>query len=164
MPFIAIALVIAAALGGGTAALAQQSLPGDVLWGFKVNVNENIAGALSASDTAKAEWDLSSIKTRLNEAQQLSEKGRLNLVAQGDIAANLKTHAEDITQVVTKLQTSGDTQGAADIAARYQAELAGAPSVDTQTAADTSADASLSAAVRNAFEQASSLSASTSAR
>jgi hypothetical protein len=152
MPFVAIALVIAAALGGGTAAAAQASLPGDALWGFKVHVNERLAGALTASDQAHADWDLNSIKARLSEAEKLSAKGALSANVQADIAANLKLHADNITNIVAKLQANNDAQTAANIAARYQAELAGAPapmsvSVQPSLEAATSMLASVSASL-----------------
>jgi len=173
MPFIALALVIAAALGGGTAAVAQVSLPGDALWGFKVNVNEGVAGALSSSDQARADWDLNTIQTRLNEASKLSAKGQLTADAQADIAENLKGHADNVTATVAKLEASGDTQDAATIAARYQAELASATTLNADTSAnnnanatvsnETSANTDLNATVQAALEQASSLSANVSA-
>jgi hypothetical protein len=150
MPFIAIALVIAAALGGGTAAAAQASLPGDALWGFKVHVNERLAGALAASDQAHADWDLNTIKIRLAEAESLSAKGQLSTDAQADIAANLKLHAANITNTVAKLQANNDAQAAANIAARYQAELAGAPTP-------------MSASVQPSLEAATNMLASVSA-
>lgn len=150
MPFIAIALVIAATLGGGTAAAAQASLPGDVLWGFKVYVNESVAGAFAASDQAHADWDINTIKTRLSEAEELSAKGQLSTDTQAVIAANLKLHADSITNTVAKLQATGDTQTAANIAARYQAQLAGAP-------------APMSSSVQPSLEAATTMLASVSA-
>lgn len=127
MPFIAIALVIAAALGGGTAALAQNSLPGNPLWDFKVNVNESVQGALATSDTAKADWDLNAIEARIAEAKALNEKGTLDASAQTELSANIKDHAAGVENVIAKLQMDGDMQDANDIATRYQADLAGAP-------------------------------------
>lgn len=163
MPFIAIALVIAAALGGGTAAVAQASLPGDALWGFKVHVNEGLAGALSASDTAKADWDLNTIKTRLSEAEALSAKGELTAEAEADIAANLKSHGEGIKSAIAKLQADGDAETAASIAARYQAQLAvGAEYMAAAASAKGSNDA-INTTLRAALEDASILSASVSA-
>lgn len=162
MPFIAIALVIAAALGGGTAAVAQTSLPGDALWGFKVHVNEGVAGALAASDSARADWNLNTIKTRMFEAQKLSAKGELTAEAQADIAANIKVHADGITDTVTKLVSNGDTYSAATIAARYQAELAAAADNTSAAASAKGSNDALNAGLHAALEDASTLSASVS--
>lgn len=159
MPFIALALVIAAALGGSTAALAQNSLPGDVLWGFKVQVNESVAGAFSASDDlTRANWDLASIRTRLTEAQQLTEQGKLTTHTQAAIAANITGHTQDVTRIIAKLQQQGDTEHAATIAGQYQAELATA-----DASANVPGDTTLATTVRTALEAASNLSASVSA-
>lgn len=163
MPFIAIALVVAAALGGGTAAAAQASLPGDALWGFKVRVNEGLAGALSASDTAKADWDLNTIKTRLGEAQRLSAKGELTADVQADIAANLKSHGEGIKATIARLQADGNTEAAASIAARYQAQLAAGAEYTAAAASAKGSNDAINTTLHAALEDATTLSASVSA-
>ena|SRR6185437_11663394 len=42
MPFIAIAAIIAVALGGGVTYAADQAKPGDALYQYKVEVNDNL--------------------------------------------------------------------------------------------------------------------------
>src|SRR3569832_1507409 len=42
MPFIAIAAVIMLALGGGVTVAADQAKPGEALYSYKTNVNDNV--------------------------------------------------------------------------------------------------------------------------
>lgn len=165
MPIIAIALVIAAALGGGTAYAAQSSLPGDALWNFKTTVNEGLQGALAQGDQAKANWDIAVAADRLDEAQQLAQSGKLSAQAQAQLTANFDAHAQDVAALVAKLDNEGKTTEAADIATRFQATLA-------QHAADVSAAATAGndteaapflTDIRGTLDAAASLSASANA-
>jgi hypothetical protein len=169
MPLIAIGLVIAAALGGGTALAAQNALPGDALWGFKVHVNENIEGAMSTSDVAKAGWDLSAINTRINEAQTLAAQGTLTADEQADISTNMQAHISDVTNEIAKLESQGDTQDAADVSERLQAQMSNASQTLAQADASANANVQVSLApiltsVHATLDQASDLSAQTSAQ
>src|SRR3989338_3749649 len=48
-PIMAIALLIALFVGGGTSLAAENSLPGDPLYHVKVGINEEVRGWLSLS-------------------------------------------------------------------------------------------------------------------
>jgi len=168
MPIIAIALLIAAVLGGGTAVAAQQSLPGDMLWGFKVHVNEGVTEALSTSDQARAEWDITAIQTRLAEAQTLQAQGKLDAQAQADITENFKEHSQDVAGIITKLEADGQPAVAADIAARFQAAAAGYLAAQGGASAQGTVQASsattLVGSVRTTLDEATQLSADASAK
>ncbi|MEK7109509.1 MAG: DUF5667 domain-containing protein [Patescibacteria group bacterium] len=154
MPAIVIALLIAAVLGGGTAVAAQNSLPGDTLWGFKTAVNENVQGALAINDEAKAGWAILLAVARLDEAQKLAAQGKLDDKAQAALQANFDAHAEDVAALVAKLQSKGNTAAAAAVATRWQAELAKHAEGITQASASFIAD------VRGTLDAAANLSAS----
>ena len=124
MPFIAIALIVAAALGGGTSFAAQSALPGDALWGFKVGVNERIAETMAVGEKAKADADISHAQTRLEEAAKLAAEGRLDASAQAKIQGNFDAHTRAVAERVAALQAKGDYAAAADVAARFQATVA----------------------------------------
>jgi len=124
MPFIAIALIVAATLGGGVSVAAQNALPGDALWGFKVAVNENVQGAFAVSQKAKADWDIALVAARLAEANTLAAEDRLSAGAQADIQSNFDAHARNVAEHVARLQERGDWDVAADVAARFEAAVA----------------------------------------
>ena len=166
MPFIAIALLVAAALGGGVSVAANNSLPGDALWGFKTAVNENVRAALAIGAEAQADWDISAAATRLAEAKELAAKGELNAEAQAALTANIQRHAEHLENIVAKLQAAGKADVAADIAARFQAQLAQRHSAIASASQDSSVQASIApflSQVRSTLDAAANLSASASA-
>ena len=166
MPIIAIALALAAVLGGSTAALAQNSLPGDTLWGFKVHINEGLQGALTTNNEARANADIAAIQTRLAEAQTLAAQGTLTAEEQSHIQTNLAAHAQGVATAIQKLQAQGNAATAAEVAARYQATMAAGvgPLAEAQASAKVGASASLAplvAEVHAALDAASALSAQT---
>lgn len=169
MPAIAIALIIAAALGGGTAVAAQHSTPGDVLWGFKTHVNEGVESALAFSSQDKANIDIALAQERLAEAQQLAGENKLDTSAQAELNANFSAHAHDVAAQIAKLQAAGQYQAAADIAAKFQSTLADESSVIASVSANGNAKAETSLApilttVRTELDDASTLRANASAQ
>lgn len=169
MPIIAIAVALAAALGGGATIAAQNSLPGDALWSFKVHVNEEIRTAFAGSAEAKADTHIDAIEARLAEAQTLAAEGRLDAKTQTNISANFDAHAKAVAQVIAKLEAANNFDAAADIAARYQATVAAeaASLAQASVTADANTHASLSPLllkVRTTLDQASELSAEASAK
>ena len=150
MPAVVIALIIAAALGGGTAVAAEHALPGDALWGFKTTVNENVEHLFVHGDDASTNLDLSIVATRLDEAQALAARGRLDAGTQQALVANLRTHVQPILDRVTLLESTNKSQ-AADLVSRFQAVLA------QHTKNLAGAPASFTAYIHGLFDQASNL-------
>lgn len=147
MPFILLALGIAAAIGGGTSLAAQNALPNEALWVFKVSVNETMQAALAAEGKAQADFDIAAIETRLTEARELAAQTKLTTQTQDRIKANFEIHAKSVAAQITALTNAGDFAVAADIAARFQATLA----KEAEGALD----------IRTALDEASRLSADT---
>lgn len=119
MPFIVIALLLAAVIGGGTSLVAQNALPGDALWGFKVVVNERL----------RPGTDIANIQTRLHEAKELAAQGKLNANERTDILSNIEEHAATVEKQINKSRSIGDYTTAAALATNLQAALAGAAGV-----------------------------------
>lgn len=148
MPFIALALILAAAIGGGLSVIAQHALPGDPLWGFKVQVNERIQETFAPGAEARANFDLSAIELRANEAGRLVIESKLSTDLQEQIRAQIAEHVQSVKSQVETLQASGEYAKAADIALQLQATLAkySSGTLDLRTlldqASQLSADAS----------------------
>lgn len=140
MPFIAIALAIAAAVGGGASIAAQDSLPGDALYPVKINVNERIETALSFSQEAKAQAHLEAIEARQAEAKELQAEGRLSAEAKANLNANIEAHAEAFANALSHVRVNGDEQAIAQLEVKLKAAL--------DAAAAVSANASSSVGVR----------------
>ena len=136
MPFIVIALMLAAVIGGGTSIAAQSALPGDALWGFKVVINERL----------QPSNDIAAIQTRLQEAKELSEQGKLNAKERADILSNIDEHAAAVEKQINNCRSIGDYTTAAALATNLQAALAGAAGVlDVRTMLDVASGLSAEA-------------------
>lgn len=168
MPFIAIALLLAVAVSGGVSLAAQHSLPGDPLWGVKVHINEGLQSALAAEGRAQAEFDISAIEARLDEAAELAADARLDANVQAKIESNFEGHARSVEEQVAKLEAAGDYAAAAEVAARFQAAVAGQASVLAEARATASVAtqqlvSGIIGKVQATLDTASNLSAQTSA-
>ena len=64
--------------GTGTVSAAQGALPGDLLYPIKVSVNEKVEVALAPTPAAKAEVQVRLAERRVDEARELSARGRLD--------------------------------------------------------------------------------------
>jgi len=64
--------------GIGTVSAAQGALPGDLLYPVKVSVNEKVEIALAPTPAAKVEVQVRLAERRIDEARELSVRGRLD--------------------------------------------------------------------------------------
>ncbi len=114
-------IVILLALGG-TSFAAEKTLPGDVLYPIKLNVNENFQGWLSLSDEAKANWETMLLNRRLKEAEELAVNSKLDLKTEAKIEENFQRHADKVQEHIAKLEKV-DAKVAADVSANLQTSL-----------------------------------------
>ena len=71
-------VVLVVFIGGGTTSAAQGALPGDLLYPVKVSINEKVEVALAQTPAAKAEVQVRLAERRVDEARELSVRGRLD--------------------------------------------------------------------------------------
>ncbi len=83
-------MVLIVVLAGGTSAFAEKAVPGDLLYGVKVSVNEPIAGIFAVTKEEKVEWQERLVERRLVEAQKL--------VAQNNLKENTRAYLESKIQ------------------------------------------------------------------
>ena len=153
-----IGLCAAAVVVGGTIVLANQAMPGDVLYGFKLSVLETVRGALAGDGEARAMWEVSAADRRLKEAGEAAALGRLDTKAQTMLARNFDNHIERTAMEVSGLEAKGNYQASKNIAmalTRILVENANAfASVQAQAETDANAESrksltSLSAKVQS---------------
>src|SRR4051794_8894295 len=105
-------------LGGGigSAAAAQQAMPGDALYGMKRGI-ENVSTNVSVGDDSRGRRELEHAKTRLSEIQALVNNG-------GDVATINSTLADftdqarkGITRLVASYQQDADPASIAEVTA-----------------------------------------------
>src|SRR5690606_3090567 len=75
-------------------ALAEKSLPGDVLYPVKVRFNEELRSAMNTSPYQQLEWETERLERRLAEAQLLAENGRLTPAAEAEVAKAITEHSK----------------------------------------------------------------------
>jgi len=117
-------LVLILILGGGVAAAAEQSLPGDALYSFKTNVNEQIMALLAISPEAEARWQARVIERRLEEAEELVREGELTAELAEDIKNDVEDGVARIEEQMVILREEGKYQEATDVSAEFEASLA----------------------------------------
>ena len=120
---IFISLIFAVTLGGGVSIAANSAMPGDVLYPFKINVNEKVEEKLTQSSDAAVTLHLANMEERLTEATQLATKGALDEKTAQRLAENFNTHTRAVGGAITRLQATGNTAAAAELATKFQATL-----------------------------------------
>ncbi len=120
---VALALVVALfASSAGISYAAENALPGDVLYGIKVNVNEPLQGALNTSSSGKAAWAIRVAGERVKEAAALAASGRLSTSTQNELQQNFEDHAQVAVQAI-QAEASTSPEFGAEAAASFQAQL-----------------------------------------
>lgn len=85
-------------VGGSVSVIADNSLPGDPLYSFKVNVNEEVKGAFLKTPEDKLSWQKSRIDNRLNEIKTLAASKTLTKAKQETAQRALDTHIEALSK------------------------------------------------------------------
>ncbi|OGC86670.1 hypothetical protein A3D70_01400 [Candidatus Adlerbacteria bacterium RIFCSPHIGHO2_02_FULL_54_18] len=91
--FVFAPLVLLLVMGIGTVSAAQGALPGDLLYGVKISVNEQVEVALARTPTAKAQTEARLAVRRVAEAEALAGQGRLDDTTTQKIEDDFNRHA-----------------------------------------------------------------------
>ncbi len=116
MAYLTILVVLLGTIGGSLSYEANSALPGDVLYLYKVSVNEQVEKFVANTDEARARWDLLTLTERLQEARTLALHGRLDTKVQTATTNAIQEHVTNMTGVVDRLQQAGSAAEAASIA------------------------------------------------
>ncbi|KKQ27804.1 MAG: hypothetical protein US42_C0005G0029 [Candidatus Magasanikbacteria bacterium GW2011_GWC2_37_14] len=102
-------LLIAAilAMGGGTAVAAENSVPGDLLYRIKTQVNEEVRSALAISPEAQAAWDAKRAERRLEETEKLAGENKLTTSTSEMLASKFAEFSQKATDRLQKLEDAG---------------------------------------------------------
>lgn len=98
-----LALLLAIIVGGGTSAAASGALPGDILYPVKVEVNERVEKAFAFSDEADAKVEAKFAARRLEEAEKLSGKNRLDAETKAEIEIRFEKHEARVKARIEEL-------------------------------------------------------------
>lgn len=111
--FIAFAALLLL-ISGGTTYAATQSLPGEPLYGIKVNIVEPIGMALRIGEEARANYQLSLMDKRIKELETLEREGRSSDKAERQSSSAMLKNISNLEVVV-------DLDSSLDISSRIEA-------------------------------------------
>lgn len=121
----------------GLPALAENTVPGDVLYAMKVRVNEEVLSQLSFTPYEKVRWETRRVERRIAEARQLAQAGKLTDAVEAQITKTVQEHAATAQKELVAMREN-DIDGAA------VAQIAIDSSFDVQSAVLDTANASSS--------------------
>lgn len=122
LPLAAFSLTLVVSCGSVSFA-AGGALPGELLYGVKVAVNERVELALASSFEAKANVRVRHAEERLREAEVLAARGALTQDAAADAAAHVKASVGAANEIAVKLEAQGNEYAAEDIHMRIASAL-----------------------------------------
>lgn len=101
----ALVIILIIAISGNSIVLAaNESLPGDTLYPFKVNVAEPIRVALASDPEVKAQIQTTFVQNRFEEAETLATRGELTPAKEQEISDLIDHHVTGISQNVEQVQ------------------------------------------------------------
>lgn len=118
--FVVIILVSAT---GGTSIAAKYSVPGDILYPVKINLNEKVETFTAISSEAKATVEARHVGERLVEAEQLSNENKLNDKIKTQLEVKFSQDLQSTMTHVDALKTSGDKESAKKVKANIENSL-----------------------------------------
>lgn len=122
--FVPVAVFIILVIFGGTSFAANFALPGEALYGMKVNVNEQMESWIALSPNANARFEVVKAGRRLKEVEKLTvQKKKITPKAKAQIKENFTKNAEKVKQIVAEIEASGESDAAAEVKAEFENNL-----------------------------------------
>jgi hypothetical protein len=118
------ALAVILLVGGVSVSYAaNNTLPGQALYGVKVHVNEPLASAFIPTTSGKAEYENVLTERRLTEASTLAAQHKLNDENRTFLEQQVTLHAENSQESAAKLAKKGENDKALSIRSDLEARL-----------------------------------------
>jgi len=125
-PVLATAVIIAVlGSGAGVSYAAEGAVPGDALYGFKLDVNEEVILALTVTPEAKARWETRRAERRLEEAEALASSGELDVIKAAALEDKIRFHAANVEKNLAEIGKGGRVRVAAEIGSELEGALQG---------------------------------------
>ncbi len=116
-------LLILVLSSGGVVYAGEGAVPGDLLYGVKVNVTEPVRVALAKDEGVRADLEAWRALRRLEEAQTLAVRDSLSFERKERLEENFDAHATRVEERVERIAESDPVQ-AYELAGRFEASLA----------------------------------------
>lgn len=111
-------------VSGSLSAFAQESLPGDILYPVKTNVNEKIKIAFAFTPKAKAITEAVLATKRLEEVEKLTLEGKLSPHLIQQTNTSFAEHVHIFETYLAKLENKSDFKTVAKIGVFFQTRVA----------------------------------------
>lgn len=97
--------------------LAENAMPGDLLYPLKTQINEEVRGYLAFGTYEKIEWETARIERRLAEARLLADNGQLSAEEEANVVAAVEEYTESAQASIDALrEDDADAASLAQIA------------------------------------------------
>lgn len=96
-------------VGGTVSAVANNALPGDPLYTFKLNVNEEVKGFFQKTPEEKVAYGAQRVENRVQEIKTLAESKTLTKAKQATVQKALDAHIKDLSVDLTTLSDTAPT-------------------------------------------------------
>lgn len=106
-------LVFLVFVGGAVSAVADNALPGDPLYSFKLNINEEIQGFFKQTPAEKVAYGAQRVENRVKEIKTLADSKSLTQAKQLTVQKAINEHIKDLS---TNLNTLSNTSPNAALA------------------------------------------------
>lgn len=106
-------LVFLVFIGGAVSAVADNALPGDPLYSFKLNINEEIRGFFKQTPAEKVAYGAQRVENRVKEIKTLADSKSLTQAKQLTVQKAINEHIKDLS---TNLNTLSNTSPNAALA------------------------------------------------
>ncbi len=92
--------------------IAEQSVPGDVLYPVKTHITEEVRASLKLSPYAKVEWETQRLERRVAEARLLASEGKLTAETEAKVAQAVKNHTSAAQQEIAQIRENDADEAA----------------------------------------------------
>ena len=101
----AVVVILIVAISGNSIVLAaNESLPGDILYSIKVNVNEPIRVAITSDPVDKVAVQTQIVQTRFEEIETLAARGELNDDTEEQVAKLIDQHVVHLSENIAQVE------------------------------------------------------------
>lgn len=142
-------------VGGSVSAVADNSLPGDPLYTFKINVNEEVKGFFLSTPEEKVVWQKNRIENRLGEIKTLASTKSLTKAKQVTAQKAIDSHIADLSKNIDTL-SAGSAATALTVTASLEESLTANKQVlETSTDGNSADNAAAVSAVNESLAKVS---------
>ncbi|MEK7644455.1 MAG: DUF5667 domain-containing protein [Patescibacteria group bacterium] len=119
LAFAGAMIAVALTIMSGTAYAAEESLPGDILYPIKINVNEKIRTAITLNSESRVAWEVKKTERRLEEMEKIAARGNFDQKEQEKLEVNLSAQANLTRRRIESLEKT-ENEGKIE---RFSADL-----------------------------------------